>query len=99
MNKFNVSLDKILTEQLFASLVVVLGSILLYSAINFIFKKSEKRLDSKLREDLNIDSLLAVQLSVLLENKYDIDITEEELGKLVTIKDVIDLLETKGVKA
>ena len=57
------------------------------------------KLDSKLREDLNIDSLLAVQLSVLLENKYDIDITEEELGKLVTIKDVIDLLEAKGVKA
>lgn len=57
------------------------------------------KLESKLREDLNIDSLLAVQLSVLLENKYDIDITEEELGNLVTIKDVIDLLETKGVKA
>ena len=57
------------------------------------------KLESKLREDLNIDSLLAVQLSVLLENKYDIDITEEELGKLVTIKDVIDLLEAKGVKA
>ena len=56
-------------------------------------------LESKLREDLNIDSLLAVQLSVLLENKYDIDITEEELEKLVTIKDVIDLLEIKGVKA
>ena len=56
-------------------------------------------LESKLREDLNIDSLLAVQLSVLLENKYDIDITEEELEKLMTIKDVIDLLEIKGVKA
>lgn len=56
-------------------------------------------IESKLREDLNIDSLLAVQLSVLLENKYDIDITEEELEKLMTIKDVIDLLEIKGVKA
>ena len=61
--------------------------------------EADIKLDSKLREDLNIDSLLAVQLSVLLENKYDIDITEEELGKLVTIKDVIDLLATKGVKS
>ena len=34
-----------------------------------------------------------------LENKYDIDIKEEEIAKLVTIKDVIDLLETKGVNA
>ena len=58
--------------------------------------EADIKLESKLREDLNIDSLLAVQLSVLLENKYDIDITEEELGKLVTIKDVIDLLEKKG---
>jgi acyl carrier protein len=57
------------------------------------------KLDSKLREDLNIDSLLAVQLSVLLENKYNIEITEEELVNLVTIKDVVDLLESKGVKA
>lgn len=57
------------------------------------------KLESKLKEELGIDSLLAVQLSILLENKYDIDIKEEELSKLVTIKDVIDLLETKGVKA
>lgn len=61
--------------------------------------EEEIKLESKLREDLNIDSLLAVQLSVLLENQYNIDIAEEELTKLVTIKDVIDLLETKGVKA
>ena len=57
------------------------------------------KLESKLKEELGIDSLLAVELSILLENKYDIDIKEEELAKLVTIKDVIDLLETKGVKA
>ena len=55
------------------------------------------KLESKLREDLNIDSLLAVQLSVLLENKYDIDITEEELSKLITIKDIRNLLEKKGI--
>lgn len=61
--------------------------------------EEEIKLDSRLREDLNIDSLLAVQLSVLLETQYNIDITEEELTKLVTIKDIIDLLEKKGVKA
>ena len=57
------------------------------------------KLESKLKDELGIDSLLAAQLSILLENKYDIDIKEEELAKLVTIKDVIDLLEIKGVKA
>ena len=61
--------------------------------------ETDIKLESKLKEELSIDSLLAVELSILLENKYNIDIKEEELAKLVTIKDVIDLLETKGVKA
>jgi acyl carrier protein len=61
--------------------------------------ETDIKLESKLKEELGIDSLLAVELSILLENKYDIDIKEEELAKLVTIKDVIDLLETKGVEA
>lgn len=61
--------------------------------------ETDIKLESKLKEELGIDSLLAVELSILLENKYDIDIKEEELAKLVTIKDVIDLLKTKGVKA
>ena len=61
--------------------------------------ETDIKMESKLKEELGIDSLLAVELSILLENKYDIDIKEEEIAKLVTIKDVIDLLETKGVKA
>ena len=61
--------------------------------------ETDIKLESKLKDELGIDSLLAVELSILLENKYDIDIKEEELAKLVTIKDVIDLLEIKGVKA
>ena len=61
--------------------------------------ETDIKLESKLKEELGIDSLLAVELSILLENKYNIDIKEEELAKLVTIKDVIDLLEIKGVKA
>ena len=61
--------------------------------------ESDIKLESKLNEELGIDSLLAAQLAILLENKYDIEIEDEEFEKLVTIKDVIDLLETKGVKA
>lgn len=61
--------------------------------------EADIKLESKLKEELGIDSLLAVELSILLDNKYNIDIQVEELAKLVTIKDVIDLLEIKGVKA
>ena len=61
--------------------------------------EADIKMESNLKEDLKIDSLLAVELTILLENKYDIDIKEEEIAKLETIKDVIDLLEAKGVKA
>lgn len=61
--------------------------------------ESDIKLESNLRDDLNIDSLFAVQLSVLLESEYDIEITEEELRRLVTVEDIVDLLEAKGVKA
>ena len=54
--------------------------------------------ESKLADDLGIDSLLALQLSVLLEGQYDIEITEEELAQLTTVQDVIELLEAKGVR-
>ena len=56
-------------------------------------------MESKLKEELGIDSLLALELSITLENKYDINISEEELTKLKTVKDVVELLEAKGVKA
>lgn len=62
-----------------------------------LFVEEEITLDSNLKDDLHIDSVAAVELSLQLEAKYDINITEQELVKLVTIKDVIKLLEAKGV--
>lgn len=63
-----------------------------------LFVEEEITLESNLKDDLHIDSVAAVELSLQLEAKYDIDITEQELAKLVTIEDVIKLLELKGVK-
>lgn len=62
-----------------------------------LFVEEEITLESNLKDDLHIDSVAAVELSLQLESKYDIDITEQELVKLVTINDVIKLLEAKGV--
>lgn len=62
-----------------------------------LFVEEEIRLDSNLKDDLHIDSVAAVELSLQLEEKYNINITEQELVKLITIKDVIELLKSKGV--
>ena len=54
--------------------------------------------DSILMDDLGIDSLDATSLVLDIENKFNIQITNEEMMELNTVQDVINLLEEKGVK-
>lgn len=51
--------------------------------------------EAKLSEDLEIDSLAAVELALELETKFDIRIEDEELAKLKTVQDIIDLIAAK----
>ena len=50
---------------------------------------------AKLKEDLDIDSLSAVELALELETAFDIRIEDEELGKLETVQDIIDIVTKK----
>lgn len=50
---------------------------------------------AKLREDLDIDSLSAVELALELETAFDIRIEDEELVKLKTVQDVVDVVTSK----
>jgi len=45
-------------------------------------------------EDLNADSLDLTELIMNLEEKFDIEISEEKAEKLKTVKDVIDYIST-----
>lgn len=54
--------------------------------------------DSSLKDDLGIDSLDATSLVLDIEKKYNIRVSNEELVGLVYVKDVVKLLEEKGVK-
>ena len=54
--------------------------------------------DSSLNDDLGIDSLDATSLVLDIEKKYNIKVSNEELVGLIYVKDVIKLLEEKGVK-
>ncbi|MDO4813619.1 MAG: acyl carrier protein [Gemella sp.] len=51
--------------------------------------------DAKLNDDLGIDSLAAVELSLELESTFDIKIEDEELEALETVQDIINLVESK----
>ena len=52
--------------------------------------------EANLKDDLGIDSLAAVELSLELETEFDVRIEDEELAKLVTVADIVSLLESKA---
>ncbi len=53
----------------------------------------EVKEDSKFVEDLGADSLDVVELVMALEEKFDIEIPDDEAEKIQTVKDVIDYIE------
>jgi acyl carrier protein len=51
--------------------------------------------DSKFVEDLGADSLDVVELVMALEEKFDIEIPDDEAEKIQTVQDVINYIESK----
>ena len=50
-------------------------------------------LTANLKEDLNADSLDAVELSMALEEAFDFRIADEDLMAFVTVKDIVDYID------
>ena len=50
---------------------------------------------ARLNEDLGIDSLSSIKLTLEIESEFDIKIEDEELMKLQTVQDVIDIINSK----
>lgn len=55
---------------------------------------------SKIKEntclvDLNLDSLDLVEISLEIEDRFHIDFTSEEISRMVTVSDVVKLIEQK----
>jgi acyl carrier protein len=53
--------------------------------------------EASFAEDLGADSLDLVELIMVLEEKFGIEIPDEEAEKLVTVQDAIDYLQAKGL--
>ena len=51
--------------------------------------------ESHLQEDLNADSLDLIELTMALEEAFDIDIPDEDAEKLNTVGDVVKYVEGK----
>ncbi len=56
----------------------------------------EVKEDSKFVEDLGADSLDVVELVMALEEKFDIEIPDEEAEKIATVADAIAFIEANN---
>ncbi|MEA1916364.1 MAG: acyl carrier protein [Campylobacterota bacterium] len=55
----------------------------------------EVKADSKFVEDLGADSLDVVELVMALEEKFDIEIPDDEAESIQTVQDVVNYIESK----
>ena len=51
-------------------------------------------LDAELVNDLGINSIELADLVMICEDKFDIEIDDDNIGQFVTIRDVVNYLET-----
>lgn len=77
----------------------------LISEITVLLKKAlmsgveRFKLEDDLREDLGIDSMGTIDLVISLEEKYNIVISDDELERVNTFNDTVNLVSTKMVAA
>ncbi len=61
-------------------------------------KDSDIKLDSRLTKDLGINSLELADLAMVLEEKFDLEIADNDIRKFLTVGDVVNYLEKNGSK-
>jgi acyl carrier protein len=66
---------------------------------SFELDAGEVRPDAHLIDDLDLDSIDAIDLVVSLESETDLDVTEDELKALRVVQDIVDLVHRKLVEA
>jgi acyl carrier protein len=53
------------------------------------FEPEEITFESKLADDLEIDSIKAIEIVVAIEKKYKISVRDEDVPKITTVSDTI----------
>jgi acyl carrier protein len=79
-------------EEIFVAVAVIFADVTDVSADNV-------QLDNTLREDLDVDSLTMAELGVALQDKFDVEIPDEQVIKLKTVSDVVSVIYTALVAA
>lgn len=61
-------------------------------------KEEDIKAESRFVDDLGADSLDLVELIMSFEDKFGIEISDEDAEKLVTVKDALDYIDTHTKK-
>jgi len=56
-------------------------------------EKDKVKLESNLQDDFNADSLDAVEIIMAVEDAFDIEVADDELMSIKTVKDIVDFIE------
>jgi len=57
--------------------------------------ESEVKLESSFKDDLGADSLDVVELVMELEDEFDMEISDEEAEKIVTVGDAVNYIKSQ----
>ncbi|NLJ88022.1 MAG: acyl carrier protein [Epulopiscium sp.] len=57
--------------------------------------KSEIKLESSFQEDLQADSLDLFQIVMALEEEFELEIPNEDMESIKTVKDAVDYIQSK----
>jgi acyl carrier protein len=57
-------------------------------------KEEDVKTESKFVDDLGADSLDLVELIMAFEDKFGVEISDEDAEKIVTVKDALDYINT-----
>jgi acyl carrier protein len=71
----------------------ILGWVVEVFQKEFDFGSDELQLDTHLIDDLDLDSIDAIDMAVRLEERTSVTFSDEDLKNLRTIRDVVDLID------
>ncbi len=63
--------------------------------VEFHFRDEDLRLGTHLVDDLDLDSIDAVDLAVRVEEKTGLSLSEADLKSFRTIQDIVDLIDER----
>ncbi len=61
-------------------------------------KEEDIKVESKFVDDLGADSLDLVELIMAFEDKFEVEISDEDAEKIVTVKDALDYINSHSGK-